>query len=124
MINFSHSGDFKNIDAYLKRMKSINFKNVLDKYGKRGVTALEEHTPIKSGETASLWGYRTYFDNDKVTITWYNDHVENDVPIAIILQYGHATKNGGYVQGVDYINPAIAPIFEEILYEIWRVITI
>lgn len=97
---------------------------ILHRYGKEGVAALSSATPVESGETARGWNYeiRESYKNG-VTIVWTNDHVVNDVSIAIILQYGHGTRNGGYVQGRDYINPAMRPIFDKMSEDLWREVT-
>jgi hypothetical protein len=93
---------------------------ILHSYGKRGVTALSLNTPVDTGKTKDAWDYKIVNDKKTLQIVWTNSNVVNNVPIAIILQYGHGTRNGGYVQGIDYINPAIRPIFEEISKDIWR----
>ena len=98
----------------------INFMRVLDKYGQRGVDALRAATPVDSGETASSWTYELDVKFKRYTITWTNTHVVNGVPIAIILQYGHATNNGGFVSGRDYINPTIRPIMDKIADDLWK----
>ena len=95
----------------------------LDKYGREGVAALASATPVDSGLTASSWYYEIENKNGSATITFYNSNIQSGVPIAIILQYGHGTRNGGWVQGRDYINPAIQPIFDKITDEAWREVT-
>ena len=95
----------------------------LDKYGKEGVAALSAATPIDTGKTANSWSYKINRQNGSVSIDFYNSNFSNGVPIAIILQYGHATNNGGWVQGRDYINPAIQPIFDKIAKNAWKEVT-
>ena len=119
-IGFRHKGDFSNSTKFLTKMvKAIDQMN-LDKYGRQGVAALASATPIDSGETASSWYYEIENNKESATITFYNSNVQNGVPIAIILQYGHGTRNGGWVEGRDYINPAIQPIFDQIVDDAWR----
>lgn len=124
MASFKLSGSFKHTEVFLNKALKRNYKSIFHKYGKEGVRALSAATPVDSGETARCWDYEIRESYKKgVSIVWTNSHIENDIPIAIILQYGHGTKNGGYVQGRDYINPAIQPIFDKILDEIWREVT-
>lgn len=123
MITFRHKGNFRKITNYLEKAKEAVHLGILDKYGRRGVAALESATPIDSGLTASSWYYEIIQENGKATITFNNSNVQNGVPIAIILQYGHGTNNGGWVEGRDYINPAIQPIFNEIANEAWKEVT-
>lgn len=120
MIVFKQKGDFSKITRYLeKTKKGINIRS-LDKYGQAGVAALASNTPTKTGLTANSWYYEIENKNGKVTISFCNSNIQNGVPIAIILQYGHGTRNGGWVQGRDYINPAIQPIFDEITKTAWK----
>ena len=123
MIVIKHSGSFKKTDKFLKQMSKKNYNHIYEKYAKEGVLALASVTPVASGLTADSWGYEIRSSKSAVTICWTNDNVVNGVPIAIILQYGHATRNGGYVEGVDYINPAIRPIFDRIADEVWKEVT-
>ncbi|WP_334465001.1 HK97 gp10 family phage protein [Acutalibacter sp. JLR.KK004] len=94
--------------------------SALDRYGRRGVSALASATPVESGETAASWSYEIQNGDGTAAITFKNSHIVDGVPIAIILQYGHGTGTGGWVEGRDYINPAIQPIFDEIVEEAWR----
>lgn len=104
----------------LTRCINISKKLNLDKYGKEGVAALSAATPVDSGETANSWTYKIEKKNGKVTIGFHNTNIQNGAPIAILLQYGHGTKNGGWVEGRDYINPAIQPIFDKIADSAWK----
>lgn len=123
MIEFRQSGDFKKVTSFFERIKeSVKIGN-LNKFGEQGVAALSAATPVDTGETASSWYYEIENKNGKATIRFCNSHVEQGVPIAIILQYGHGTSNGGYVQGRDYINPAIQPIFDKIVSDAWKEVT-
>lgn len=120
MIDIKHTGDFSKTITYLnKAIKNLNF-NDLDKYGEEGVELLSKNTPIDTGLTASSWSYKIEKGNGKTSISWYNSNNNNGVPIAVILQYGHATGNGGWVAGRDYINPAMRPLFDKIAEKAWR----
>ena len=118
MITIKQKGDFKNTEKFLKNKKRINI-NILDKYGKIGVEALKKNTPVDTGITSNSWYYEIENQNGKVTLNFYNSNVKNNVNIAIIIQYGHGTKNGGWVDGRDYINPAVQPVFDKILNDVW-----
>ncbi len=120
MISFRQKGDFSKLTSFLERAKETVYLGDLNKYGRQGVAALASATPIDSGETAESWYYEIENTKGSATITFYNSNVQNGVPIAIILQYGHGTRNGGWVEGRDYINPAIQPIFDQIVNDAWR----
>ena len=120
MITFAQKGDFSNLTRFLERAKNAVHLGMLDKYGREGVAALAAATPVDTGVTANSWGYEIVRKNGAVSIVFNNSNIQNGVPIAIILQYGHATGTGGYVQGRDYINPAIQPIFDRIADEAWK----
>ncbi len=113
MISFRQKGDFSKLTRFLEKAKEAVRLGDLDKYGREGV----------AGQTANSWYYKIKHKNGSVSIAFYNSNIQNGVPIAIILQYGHATRNGGWVQGRDYINPAIQPIFDKIVNEAWREVT-
>ena len=123
MISFRQKGDFSKLTRFLERAKESVKIGDLDKYGREGVAALSSATPIDSGKTANSWSYEITNKDGSVTITFNNSNIQNGVPIAIILQYGHGTRNGGWVQGRDYINPAIQPVFDEIVDKAWREVT-
>ena len=123
MITFRQKGDFSKLTRFLERAKETVRLGDLDKYGRQGVAALSSATPIDSGLTAESWYYEIENKKGSATITFYNSNVQNGVPIAIILQYGHSTRNGGWVQGRDYINPAIQPIFDKIAEAAWKEVT-
>ena len=123
MITFSHKGDFSKTKRYLTRAKEASRLKILDKYGREGVAALASATPVDTGLTANSWYYEIENKRDSITIAFHNSNIQNGVPIAIILQYGHGTRNGGWVQGRDYINPAIQPIFDDIVNSAWREVT-
>lgn len=123
MIVFRQRGNFNNTEKFLKRAKKNDFYKNLDKYGREGVAALASATPIDSGITASSWGYEIKQGRGTVSIYWTNSNINKGVPIAVIIQYGHGTNNGGYVQGRDYINPAIRPVFDKITNKVWKEVT-
>lgn len=120
MISFRQQGDFSKLTRFLEKAKETVKLGDLDRYGREGVNALASATPKDTGLTASSWSYEIKHNKGSVTISFNNSNVQNGIPIAIILQYGHATGNGGWVQGRDYINPAIQPIFDKIADEAWR----
>lgn len=124
MITFKQQGDFSRVTNYLERIKGVVDLSKLDKYGRMGVDALRSVTPVDSGDTANSWTYNIYYNkNESVRIVFSNTNVVDGVPVAILLQYGHGTRNGGFVQGRDYIKPAIQPIFDEIAKTAWREVT-
>jgi hypothetical protein len=123
MFSLSSSGSFKNANAFLQAMQRQNVKAELERYGKMGVDALSEATPRESGKTANSWTYEIFQTRGKYGISWYNTNVNQGSNIAILLQYGHGTGTGGYVQGYDYINPAIRPVFDRIADEVWKKVT-
>lgn len=123
MISFRQKGDFsKTIRFMTKAKEAVRLKD-LDRFGREGVAALASATPVDSGETANSWYYNITNEKGSATIAFYNSNIQNGVPIAIILQYGHGTRNGGWVQGRDYINPAIQPLFDKIANNAWREVT-
>ena len=123
MISFRQRGDFsKTMQFLVKAKKGVKLSD-LDKYGREGVAALASATPVDTGETANSWYYEIVHENGTITITFNNSHIQNGVPIAVILQYGHGTGTGGWVEGRDYINPAIQPIFDKIAENAWREVT-
>lgn len=123
MIIFKHKGDLSKTTRYFERVKQLTLNKILEKYGKMGIEALKAATPVDTGLTASSWYYELVHNNGKVSINFCNSNVNNGVPIAIILQYGHGTRNGGWVVGRDYINPAIQPIFDKIVDDAWKEVT-
>lgn len=123
MVTFRQKGDFSKLTRYLERVNKAAKLIDLDKYGRAGVAALASATPVDTGKTASSWNYKIERNNGSVVITFNNTNVNKGVPVAIILQYGHGTRNGGWVEGRDYINPAIQPIFDKITEDAWREVT-
>lgn len=122
-ISFRQKGDFSKLTGYLVKAKNAIKISDLDKYGREGVSALSSATPVDTGKTAGSWYYEIKNRNGSATISFYNSNIQNGIPIAIILQYGHGTRNGGWVQGRDYINPAIQPIFDKIAENAWKEVT-
>lgn len=123
MIKISTKGNFSKTQRYLNLLLDRKYLIVAERYAQRGVEALKEATPRDSGLTAESWGYKIESDNGRTAIIFTNSHIVNGVNIAIILDYGHGTRNGGYVQGRDYINPAIQPIFDEMADAAWEEVT-
>lgn len=123
MISFRHKGDFSKADRYLEKLKESVKLGVLNKYGRAGVAALSSATPVDTGLTANSWFYEIEHSSGSDKIVFNNSNIQNGVPIAIILQYGHGTGTGGWVQGRDYINPAIQPIFDQMTKEVWKEVT-
>lgn len=119
-ITFRHKGDFSKITRFLSKAKKPINTNLLNKYGRMGVNALKSATPVDTGLTASSWYYKIVQRDGSVSLEFYNSNRQNGVLIAVILQYGHATGTGGWVEGVDYINPALKPIFDELAKEAWK----
>lgn len=123
MIKISQKGDFKKSITYMEKLKEAIRLNAFDKYGREGVSVLSSATPVDSGKTANSWYYKIERTKNTISITFYNSNVNEGVPIAIILQYGHGTGTGGWVEGRDYINPAIQPIFDKMAEEAWKEVT-
>ena len=119
LIRITTKGDFNNTFRFLNKMSKFQINKILEKYGQMGVEALRSATPIDSGKTAESWGYEISVRKEGATIHWTNTNQNKGVYIAVILQYGHGTGTGGYVQGIDYINPAIRPVFDKIAEEAW-----
>ena len=120
MITFTQKGDFSKLDGFMNRLKGLSKKSDLDKYGQRGVDALSAATPYDTGNTAGSWYYKINREGEMLSLEFCNSNVNEGVSIAIVLQYGHGTGTGGWVEGRDYINPAIQPIFDEILNDLWK----
>lgn len=123
MITITEKGSFNNIERYLKRLKTAELLAVLSKYGSLGVNALSNATPADTGLTAESWSYTIVQRPGYYSIRWHNSNQRNGIPIAVLIQYGHGTRTGGYVQGRDYIMPAIRPIFDQIAAEAWKEVT-
>lgn len=122
LIKFSSKGSFKNTERFLKKKYGVTYRQILDRYGKAGVEALRSYTPVDSGLTADSWYYEIEYDGsgEPTSIVWKNRNVVDGwFNVALMLQYGHGTGTGGYVQGVDYINPALGPIFDKISESLW-----
>lgn len=122
MIEIGHSGSFSKLETFLFKMRKGDIYAQLEAYAQEGVNALIEYTPKDTGVTAASWGYTVSKSQGQVSIVWTNTSSNKGVNIAIILQYGHGTGTGGYVQGRDYINPALKPVFDEIAEKVWRAV--
>lgn len=120
MISFRQKGDFSKLTSYLERVREAAKIGTLDRYGREGVAALKSATPVDSGKTAESWYYEITRTSSSVSIVFNNSNINDGVPIAIILQMGHGTGTGGWVQGRDYINPAIQPVFDKIANDAWK----
>lgn len=125
MIKFEQKGNFSRTEKYLNKLRKLFDKGKISAYAEEGLKALKANTPKDTGLTASSWYYkiRVSETTGKLTISYYNDNAPNGVPVAILIQYGHATKNGGYVEGIDYINPSLKPVFDRLVKDIWGEIT-
>lgn len=123
MFGFESSGSFDKTEAWLRKLASGDIFSSLARYGQEGVNALAAATPVDSSETANSWYYEIVQDGSSWSIIWGNSNVVDGRPIAVLLQYGHGTRTGGYVDGRDYINPALQPIFDRIATEAWKVVT-
>lgn len=123
MITFKQRGSFSNTEKLLKSSKKSKYRSVLDRYAKDGVNALSAATPVRTGLTSRSWSYEITESNNDITITWINSNIKEGVNVAVILQYGHGTRNGGYVQGIDYINPALRSVFQDMADAAWKEVT-
>ena len=123
MIGFRQKGDFSKLSSYLEKAKEAARIGILDKYGREGVAALASATPVETGKTAGSWYYEIKRQNGSVSLVFNNSNINKGVPIAIVLQYGHGTGTGGWVQGRDYINPAIQPVFDRRAETAWKEVT-
>lgn len=123
MLTITQSGDFKKTEALLAKMAKPNLSALLNKYGQMGVSALSNATPASTGRAAESWGYIVETSARESRITWTNTDIENGFPVVVMLQYGHGTGTGGYVQGRDFINPALKPIMDKLADEVWKAVT-
>lgn len=117
---FIQKGDFSSVTSYFEKLKESLYLGILNKYGRQGVAALQAATPVDTGKTAASWYYTIEQGKGSATLSFCNSNINQGVPIAVILQYGHGTGWGGFVPGQDYINPALAPVFDEITHDIWK----
>lgn len=122
MFKITSKGSFKNTEAFLKKSKKLNIDDVLNKYGRLGVSVLSNATPTRTGKTAASWYYTISQKRGECRIIWRNSNVVDGTPVAILIQYGHATSNGGFVEGRDFVNPAMRPIFDAIADDVWKVV--
>ena len=122
-VTFKHKGDFSKTERFIERVKNLFKRGMFDKYGRIGVEALSKATPKRTGKTADSWEYYIERTGTSVSIIWNNTNVNDGVSIAVILQYGHGTGTGGYVEGIDYIRPAMRPVFKKIADDLWEEVT-
>ena len=122
-VEITQTGDWSKTAAYLSKMSALDLSKELDTYGQAGVYTLSIATPKRSGKTANSWYYRVSRSGNTWFISWYNSNVNEGVPIAALIQYGHGTGSGSYIQGIDYVNPAIRPVFDLITAHVWKVVT-
>lgn len=123
MIEITQTGGFKNLEKFLSFSKQQKWIRILNKYGKIGAQVLANATPVDSGKTAASWDYEIYIGQTSLNLYWINTNINKGVNIAAILQYGHGTRTGGYVEGRDYINPAIRPVFDKMTEDLWKEVT-
>lgn len=125
MVSVHTSGSFSNLESFLKRAKNQDLFRGLEKYGSIGVAALAAATPVESSDTANSWYYEIVSKPGNFSIQWLNSNVEDPgrIPVAVLIQYGHGTGTGGFVQGRDFINPAMRPIFDQIAADMWKEVT-
>lgn len=123
MIIIKHQGNFDKTYKFLTNIRKRQYYKILSEYGRKGVKSLEAATPVDTGLTASSWGYEVKVKNTGATITWTNSNVNKGVPIALVIQYGHMLPQGVWIDGIDYINPALKPIFNEMADKVWKEIT-
>lgn len=123
MIRVKHKGNFNNTERFLKNAKNLKLTPILIKYGVQGVAALRNNTPKDSGDTANSWDYEVLERRNGYRLVWTNKNINEGIPVAILIQYGHGTRSGTFVQGIDFINPAMRPIFDEIAENLWKEVT-
>lgn len=120
LVVIKQSGSLKNFEGFLYKNRKRRIYQLLNEYGKQGVELLRDATPVDTGKTATGWDYEIEVNSQGISLYWVNNNVNEGVPIAILIQYGHATRSGSYVQGVDYINPALRPLFESMATKLWK----
>lgn len=120
LVVMKQSGSLKNFEGFLYKNRKRRLYQLLNEYGKQGVELLRDATPVDTGKTATGWDYEIEVSSQGVSLYWVNNNVNEGVPIAILIQYGHATRSGSYVQGIDYINPALRPLFESMATKLWK----
>lgn len=123
MIKFTHHGNFNRTTRYLRKLSDLELRNIMIKYGSEGVNVLRSNTPKDSGQTADSWDYELRSRRGGFSIYWTNSNINDGIPIVILLQYGHGTRSGTFVQGVDFINPAMRPLFDRIAENLWKEVT-
>ena len=122
-ISFSHRGSFSKTEKFLSRSSRKDYRYILERYGARGVIALENATPVDTSLTKNSWSYKITKERYGYSLSWHNTNMAGGIPVVILIQYGHGTRGGTYVQGIDFINPAIKPILDGIANDIWKEVT-
>lgn len=120
VVTLRSSGNYSKTKSFLNHLRNFNITTILEKYGELGVQRLQEYTPKRTGLTAQSWVYEVHVGPQRASVNWWNTNENDGVPIALIIQYGHGTGTGGYVRGIDYINPALQPVFEAMAEEVWK----
>lgn len=120
MVSIKHRGSFSKTTKFLTHAKSNTIYQIMRKYGELGVSRLESMTPVDTADTAHSWSYKLKVGERSAKITWSNSNFNDGAQIAILIQYGHTTKNGGWIEGRDYINPALRPVFDQMANEVWK----
>lgn len=120
VLRITNEGDFNKTIGFLEKAEKTLTKSSLDEYGRLGVDALTKATPKNTGKTAASWYYEIEKKNDSIAIVWSNSNINENVNVAVLIQMGHGTGTGGYVRGVDYINPALKPVFDKIANDVWK----
>ena len=120
IVSVTQKGNFKKSERFLRKVVGLHFENKLKHYGELGVQALKAATPKDTGTTAESWNYEIVYEDGRTVLYWRNENLSEGIPVVIILQYGHVTRNGGFVEGIDFINPALKPLFERMAKEAWK----
>lgn len=123
MVSVKVEGNYTKTEKFLRKIENLLLLGKLDEYGRMGVEALSANTPRDTGLTAESWDYEFHYSSDSFSIIWTNSNISKYIPVALLIQYGHGTKDGGYVQGIDYINPAMKPVFDKIEASLWKEVT-
>lgn len=123
MIKFTHRGDLTRTHKFLSKAKNINYRSILDRYGNEGVRMLQSATPVDTSETAKSWSYETIITRSGFSLYWKNSNLVDGIPVVILLQYGHGTRSGSFVEGRDFINPAMRPLFDSLVENLWKEVT-
>jgi hypothetical protein len=123
LIKITHSGDFKNTEKFFNKVVKREYMKLFDQVGRAGVEALQEATPKRTGKTAASWSYTVTQNREGISISWNNSNRNDGANVAILIQLGHGTSSGAYVKGIDYINPALKPVFDAFANKVWWEVT-